>query len=197
MGQNLPALWRQGQLSRKQQKALLRCLIDKVVAHRASRDQIHLRIVWKGGEVSTFDLPITVGSLANYSKADIMTERILAMFDAGLNDSEIAAQLTGEGFRSPKHPQLLRSTVQGIRLRHGKMQTRHQSHPRQCAGYLTVPRLARALQISRHWIYDRIHNGMIEIDRDEATGLYLFPDQPDTLEQLRQLQQGLFKHLHF
>ncbi|MDB5773009.1 MAG: site-specific recombinase, invertase Pin [Burkholderia sp.] len=31
LGQRLPAIWDQGLLTREQQKALLRCLIDKVV----------------------------------------------------------------------------------------------------------------------------------------------------------------------
>jgi hypothetical protein len=36
-------------------------------------------------------------------------------------------------------------------------------------------------------VYDRIHNGTLAINRDPGAGLYLFPDEPRTLEQLKRL----------
>jgi hypothetical protein len=41
---------------------------------------------------------------------------------------------------------------------------------------------------SKYWLHDRIQNGHIQIVKDATTGVYLFPDHPTTLEQLRQLQ---------
>ncbi len=38
---------------------------------------------------------------------------------------------------------------------------------------------------------------LFEIARDEKTQLYLFPDEPNTLTQLQQLQAGQIKHLRF
>jgi hypothetical protein len=70
------------------------------------------------------------------------------------------------------------------------MQQRHQSHPRRVAGYLTVPQLARRLGVPRHWLYDRLANGQIHLATDPTTGLYLFPDQPATLEHLQQWRAG-------
>jgi len=197
LGQRLPDIWHQGLLRREQQKALLRCLIDKVVVHRAAADRLHLRIVWKGEQVSTFDLPVPVGSLADHSQAEAMTARILALFAEGQTDADIASQLTAEGFRSPMRSCLLPSTVKTIRLRHGCMQLCRQSHPRRIPGCLTVPQLADALAVSRHWLYDRIHNGAIRIRPDTTTGLYLFPDEPATLEQLRQLRDGILNTVRF
>ena len=52
----MPEWWAAGRLSQPQKKALLRSLIDKVVIHRAPRDTIHLRVVWKGGEVTTAEI---------------------------------------------------------------------------------------------------------------------------------------------
>ena len=88
---------------------------------------------------------------------------------------------------------LLPSTVKTIRLKHGIMQKRSQSHPRRITGYLTVPQIAKELDIPRHWIYDRIHKGDIHVTRDAKTGLYLFPDKPDTLEQFRKLKAGIIR----
>lgn len=69
LGQRLPAVWHQGLLAREQQKALLRCLIDKVAVHRAASDRLHLRIVWKGAQVSVFEPPFLVSALADYFQA--------------------------------------------------------------------------------------------------------------------------------
>ena len=49
LGQSLPTLWPQDTFSRAQRKALLRCLIDKVVLDRRAPDTIAARLVWRGG----------------------------------------------------------------------------------------------------------------------------------------------------
>jgi len=45
LGRTLPGLWQTDVLSQPQRKALLRCLIDKVVVHRVPRDEVQTRIV--------------------------------------------------------------------------------------------------------------------------------------------------------
>ena len=49
LGPSLPTLWHQDTLRRAQRKALLRCLIDKVVLDRCTPETIASRIVWRGG----------------------------------------------------------------------------------------------------------------------------------------------------
>jgi len=122
----------------------------------------------------------------------------LARAREGQSDAEIARQLSALGHRSPMDPQtVLPSTVKTIRLKHHLFQKRSQSHPRHIPGYLTVTQLGQALGIGVHWIYDRIHNGTIQIARHPKTGLYLFPDEPATLEQFRHLLNGDLKHLRY
>jgi len=181
LGRTLPGLWQTDVLSQPQRKALLRCLIDKVVVHRVPRDEVQTRIVWKGGATTTLAVPVTVGAFIDLQGAAAMEQQILTRFAAGHTDAALAAQLTQQGYRSPQRPDVLPSTVQIIRLKHGLMQQRHQSHPRHVAGYLTVPQLARRLGVSPHWLYDRLANGQIQLEKDPTTGLYLFPDQPTTL----------------
>ena len=84
-----------------------------------------------------------------------------------------------------------------IRLKHRVFVTRSQSHPRRITGDLTVPQAAAILGISPHWFYDRIKKGVIGITRDQSTGLYLFPDTPQTLDQFRGLQAGNLNRLSF
>jgi hypothetical protein len=185
-------------LSQVQKKALLRCLIDKVVIHRIQRDQIRIRIVWKGGDTTTVNLPIPVGSLAELSNSAELERRILALARQGLDDETIAQRLTAEGFRSPLSPvAVLPNTVRYTRLKHRVLVKHSQSHPRRLTGYLTVPQIARALSVSRYWIYDRINNGTLIVVRDPTTGLYLFPDQPDTLRKFEQLRASQCQQLCF
>ena len=190
IGQHLPELWPTDVLSQAQRKALLRCLIDKVVIQRARRDQIHTRIVWRGGETTTFEVPVAVGALTALPGAHEMAQQIRVLFATGTSDDEMARQLTQHGYRSPSRPAVLPSTVKGIRLKLGLMQNRSQSHPRRIAGYLTVPQLAKALGITPHWVYHQIKRGTVVIQRDAQTRLYLFPDCPETLEAFEQLRAG-------
>lgn len=197
LGQKLPELWSTAVLSRTQKKAFLRCLLDKVVIQRVGRDRVQVRIVWRGGEVTEYTIPIPVGSLAELSTGQALEARVLQLHKAGESDEVIAQELTAAGFRSPMCQELLVSTVKGLRLKHRCFITQHQSHPRSIAGSLTVTQLAQRLGLSVHWLYDRIHNGQIQIQKDPTTHLFLFPDHPSTLERLTHLRAGHLQHVGF
>ena len=190
VGRNLPELWGQDRLTRPQKKSLLRCLIDKVVIRRTAPDSVEVRMVWRGGDTTTARIPVTVNALARLSSAPEMEETILSLARQGKTDREIAEHLTEQGHRSPKGPIVLTSTVQIIRLRHRILVKRSQSHPRHIPGHLTVSQVAERLQVSKHWVYDRIHNGTIRIERDPNTKLFLFPDAPMIIALLEQLKAG-------
>jgi DNA invertase Pin-like site-specific DNA recombinase len=190
IGRHLPHLWRQGRLTQPQKKALLRCLIDKVVLRRVARDRVQSRIVWRGGETTTREVPVPVGALVDLTGAADLERLILELAAAGQTDDAIAADLTRQGYRSPQRRAVLPSTVKIVRLRHGVLRQRSQSHPRRVVGKLTVPQLARTLGVSASWLYDRIYNGTLQVAKDPVTGLYLLPDTPATLEQLQALKAG-------
>jgi hypothetical protein len=97
IGARLPDLWQTEVLSQPQRKALLRCLIDKVVVHRAPRDVVQTRIVWKGGATTTLTIPVSVGAFADLQGAAAMEQQIVTLFAAGCTDDAIAAQLTQQG----------------------------------------------------------------------------------------------------
>lgn len=197
IGQHLPELWRQGRIKPVHQKALLRCLIDLVVVRRPTLEAVEVRIVWRGGATTELQIPVPVGALADLAGAQQMERIILECSEQGVSDEVIAAELTAQGYRSPMRLVVLPSTVKIIRLRHGIFQVRSQSHPRHVEGALTLSQVAKALDIAPHWIYDRIHKGCIQISRDAQTNLYLFPNDPATLEQFRQVRAGTLKTLRF
>jgi len=175
VGQHLPTVWQQGRIRQQHKKALLRALIDKVVVHRLARDQMQARIVWKGGETTTLVIPVPIGTFKDLAGAETMERMLLERSTAGILDEAIAEELTDLGYRSPMGLVVLPSTVKGIRLKHGIFQKRSQSHPRRIEGALTISQIATALDIDPHWIYDRIHNGTIQVDKDPITRLFLDP----------------------
>ena len=133
---------------------------------------------------------MTVNALVRLSSAAAMEETIVSWAEQGKTDQEIAEHLTRQGHRSPKGPTVLVSTVRIIRLRHRILVKRSQSHPRRIPGHLTVSQVAEKVPVSKHWIYDRIHNGTIQIERDADSGLFLFPDAPMNITFLEQLKAG-------
>ena len=92
---------------------------------------------------------------------------------------------------------MLASTVRPIRLRHGRLHRYKGPRPRRVAGALTVPQIATALGVKPHWMYHLISCGRIGVRRDEASGLYLFPDRSETLEAFRQLRDGHITELRY
>ena len=90
---------------------------------------------------------------------------------------------------------MLPSTVREIRLRHNVLLRPAHSHPRTVNGYLTVSALAKKLDIHSHWIYDRIHSGVIEVRKDKKSRTYLIPDNQKTFKQFRQLLSGKLQSL--
>jgi hypothetical protein len=197
LGAALPTLWQQETLSRAQRKALLCCLIDKVVLHRVTRDTIRTRIVWRGGAVSELEVPSAVGTLRDLSWFAAMEAQILTLETQGKADEAIAQLLTTQGFRSPQRPRVLPSTVQTIRLQHGRLHRCQGPRPRRVPGRLTVSQHATALGVKAPWVYHLIRRGQILVTRDPATRLYLFPDRPETLEDVRRLRHGHITHLRY
>jgi DNA invertase Pin-like site-specific DNA recombinase len=197
LGQSLPTLWYQDTLSRAQRKALLRCLLEKVVLDRRAPDTITTRIVWRGGAVSELEVPCTVGTLRDLTGFAQMEAQVLRLESQGQSDEEIAQRLTLKGFRSPQRPRVLASTVQTLRLRHGRLHRYRGPRPRRVPGAFTVPQIAAALGVKPHWVYHLMKRGQIIISRDEASGLYLFPESAETLEAFRQLRDGHITELRY
>jgi DNA invertase Pin-like site-specific DNA recombinase len=194
----LPELWRDPRLGHAQRKALLRCLIDKVVLERIAPDRAAVRIVWRGGEDTTLTVDTSAHALRDLSGIGAMRSRVLELAQAGLPDAEIALTLTREGFRSPLRDVVLVSTVRKLRLRAGVLRwPEGRPRGRTVRGWLTVPQLAAQLAADPAWIHHRIRNGTIAVPRDGATRMYLFPDAAETVAAFQRLRCGDLRHLDF
>ena len=163
--------------------------------HRSTRDCVQLRIVWRGGATTEMEVGIAVGALTSLARGAEMEARVLDLARAGTEDAAIAALLTEEGFRSPRHGQVLVNTIRAIRLRHRILQA--PSHPRRLAGWLTVSQLAERLGIPRHWIDQRIRSGTIVVGPHPPMRLHLFPDTEAVIAGFRNLMAGRTDRLRF
>jgi DNA invertase Pin-like site-specific DNA recombinase len=193
LGRRLPTLWPRLPAARK--KELLRTLIDKVVMHRSASDAVAVRVVWKGGAASSAAVEVPVKTLARLSQFHQMQQEVLRLGAKGHGDAETARRLSKAGFRSPSSSSVLPSTVREIRLRHGILLHPGHGRPRAVDGCLTVTALARKLGVFSHWIYDRIHRGVIQVSKDKESRTYLIPDNRKTLEQFRKLLAGKLQNL--
>ena len=147
---------------------------------------MHPRLVGRGGATTTCAGPVAVGARTALPGAHAMAPPMRLLCAEGTSDDAMARQLTPHGYRSPRRPAVLPSTVKGIRLQLGLRHKRAQSHPRRITGYLTVPQLAGALGVTPHWVYHQSKRGTVVIQREAQPRLYRLPDCPETLEALRQ-----------
>jgi DNA invertase Pin-like site-specific DNA recombinase len=191
----LPHIWTDPATTDAQRKALLRCLIDKVVLDRGEHDVALARIVWRGGAVSNIAVRLRVNSVGKLTRGTEMRDRVLDLARNGVPDEEIAATLTGEGHRSPNRENMVLPITVG-RIRRGaglhviERRTRW-SHDK-CL--LSAPQVAARLNIPVNWIYVQIRQKRLLIDQ-QPTGAYLFQDTPSVLDAVRNLRHRSVKCL--
>jgi DNA invertase Pin-like site-specific DNA recombinase len=188
LGNRLPALWENSTTRRDHRKALLRCLIEKVVIRRCARDKAEVRIVWRGGATTELLVTLPVNAVAALPRHQEMVERICALAHEGMHDDEIARILTQEGHHSPwEADKVLPITVQRIRLKHRLKVRPRQTRWPTVADHLTVTKLATRLGIPTKWIYVQLKRERILTIR-EPSGRFLFPDNRTALQAIRSLR---------
>jgi DNA invertase Pin-like site-specific DNA recombinase len=190
---HLPHIWTDPATTDAQRKALLRCLVDKVVLDRGEHDLAVVRIVWRGGAVSNLDVKMKVNSVAKLTRGTEMRNRALELAGSGMPDDAIAAVLTGEGHRSPTcENTVLPITVGQIRRRAGIRVTEPRNRWSHGSSLLSAPELASRLNIPVNWIYVQIKKKQLLIDQ-QPSGAYLFHDNQFVLDAVRNLRSHVLK----
>jgi DNA invertase Pin-like site-specific DNA recombinase len=191
----LPEIWADPGITDARRKALLRCLVDKVILDRGEHDVSRVRIVWRGGAVSELDVKMRVNSVANLARGAEMRARTLELAHAHMHDDEIAAILTSEGHRSPNCVEkVLPITVQRIRLLAGVKQAEQRTRWQHPPDILSAQELAGRLNIPVNWLYVQIRKGRLLIDR-QSSGAHLFANTPSVIEAVRKLRNHDLSHL--
>jgi DNA invertase Pin-like site-specific DNA recombinase len=185
----LPQIWADAATTDAHRKALLRCLIEKVVLDRGERDIALVRVVWRGGAVTDLEVKMMVNGVANLTRGEEMRERLIDLARDGVPDDEVAAILTDEGHRSPTCPEtVLPVTVRRIKVTEQRNRWVHD------LSMLSANELAAKLNIPVNWLYVQIRQKRLLIDR-QPTGAYLFPNAPPVMEAVEKLRNHAISHL--
>jgi DNA invertase Pin-like site-specific DNA recombinase len=191
----LPHIWADPAVMDAQRKALLRCLVEKVVLDRGEHDVALVRIVWRGGEVTDLEVKMKVNSVGKLTRGTEMRDRVLDLARDGVADGEIAAALTREGHRSPNcEDRVLPITVGRIRRGAGVPVTKRRTRWSHDTSWLSAPQLAARLDIPVNWIYVQIRQKRLLIDQ-QPTGAYLFRDIQAVLDGVRNLRNHTISRL--
>jgi DNA invertase Pin-like site-specific DNA recombinase len=194
IAQALPELWNSDRLTNEQKKRLLRSLIVRVILKRTVPDCVEVKIVWVSGHFSVYQVQPPIWRECDVSGYARMVERVQELWREGLTDTEIAAQLTREGFHSARSATVVAAAVRKIRLGHQWYQPRHQIRGAdELEGYLTAAGLAKRIGVDRKWVYGQLAEGKIEeryYTRHPQSGTYRIADDREFLERLRRQAPG-------
>lgn len=182
----LPSLWSSGRLDPVHKKELLRSLIRRVILVRPVPDTVDVKVVWVSGAVSALTAHPPIHREVDVSDYERLVDRVLALSSEGHPDQEIARRLTAEGFRSARSRFVPKKLV--FRIRHAHAQTSLTQEFRgkeRIEGRWTVHGLARVLNVTRNWLYDRLRRGRLPASRHPTTGHYLIEDDSRIIDQLR------------
>ena len=186
----LRQLWEDGALTNARKKELLRALIDKVVLRRLAADNCEVRIIWKGGDWTTAELPLPVVTYAAMAGGAELIAEVLRRARAGQGDEEIAAELTAAGYHAPLKDDVSAGSVQRIRVQHGVYTRKADFHRHGLPGWITLGEAVKRLGEHTGWAYYLIRQKRLLIERDAQVGLYLVPDSKRALKELKAVLRG-------
>jgi hypothetical protein len=138
-----------------------------------------------------------VRSFAQLSDAKDIVATIVHLTGSGHTDEQIAAVLTSNGHRSAHGGDFRAGAVGRLRRVHGVMRFPKLARPRRKPGCLTIAQLAEKLNVARWKIYRQVLKGTITVKKEAKLTCYLFPDNLDTITQLRQLFEGKVAQVAF
>jgi hypothetical protein len=189
LSRHLPDLWTSEQLRHDQRKALLQSLIARVIVKRTAADRIAVKIVWGSGHFSQGIVIPPIMHQHHITGYATMVERTQQLWMAGYTDTQIAATLSQEGFRSARRDRVLPRTVLKIRNQHHWVSRYHQHRlANKIDGMWTIHGLSHHLGVEREWFYQRIRSGSLrepDVIRKPPYGNYLIRDDAALLARLR------------
>ena len=181
----LPLLWADPDTRDADRKALLRCLVEKVVLDRGERDTAMVRIVWRGDEVSELAVKRPVASMTSLERGEEMKRRAMDLSKTTMPDVDRCPP-DGRGIAHPKPEPGSSDTL----ATHRKQANGRRANRVTLASRFWIHRiaeLASRLGIPTKWLYVQIRGGRIRLDR-QPTGAYLFQDCQTVLQAVRDLR---------
>jgi hypothetical protein len=194
-GKRMPEVW--SMLSIEAKKRLLRTLVTGVNLRRDDNGMVQIRIVWCGGLVSERIIRQPIATRRRTEVEKTIAARIEQLAGEGLRDEALAQRLNQEGYFpcrgtafTPQIVVKLRCRY-GIRIGLGRLRRGDQPH-----GY-TITAMARLIGVDPAWIYRKLAEGRIRMERDVRFGCYLFPKTRSAVKQMKQLRKEVIDQVSF
>ena len=100
---NIASLWHAAETTPQDRKAIVRCLVDRVVVHVDQQSEyVDVTIQWHGGFASQHQVVRPVGCYTQLRDYDLLITRIKTLHQEGKSVPEIAEHLNQEGFVPPR-----------------------------------------------------------------------------------------------
>jgi DNA invertase Pin-like site-specific DNA recombinase len=100
---DIPTLWHASETTARDRKEIIRLLTERIVVDvRAHSECAAVTIMWRGGQTTRHEFVRSVSRYESLGEYDRMMDRIVQLRRDGLTIKELAAQLTREGYRTPR-----------------------------------------------------------------------------------------------
>ena len=148
LSSDLPTLWNASETTAADRKEIIRLVVDRVVVHvRADSECAEAVIWWRGGVTTRHEIVRPVSRYESLDHYDQLINRIVELRQEGRTIKQIAVQLNGEGYHTPRSRKGYTSTsvrklLSRCELTHGRIGTRQLDRHE-----WWLPDLARALQM--------------------------------------------------
>ncbi len=100
---DIPTLWHASETTARDRKEIIRLVTERIVVDvRANTERAEVTITWRGGQITRHEIIRPVSRYESLGEYDRMMDRIVQLRRDGLTIKELAAQLTREGYRTPR-----------------------------------------------------------------------------------------------
>jgi DNA invertase Pin-like site-specific DNA recombinase len=100
---DIPTLWHAPETTAMDRKEIIRLLMERIVVEvHANTERAGVAITWRGSQTTHHEIVRSVSRYESLGEYDRMMDRIVQLRREGLTIKELAAQLTREGYRTPR-----------------------------------------------------------------------------------------------
>jgi hypothetical protein len=187
LSQDIPALWNASETKSEDRKEIVRCLIEKVVAHvRPDSETVGVTVHWHGGVTSEHQARRTVQSYHQLHNATRLKETIIRLRKKGLTAIQIAQQLNQEGFLTRCHKAFESKHVWHLMAVYG-LATKRDPVDLAEHEWLVSP-LAKHLGISREKLREWIRKGWVHARQTQSKSYWVAWADDDELRRIQKLK---------
>lgn len=185
---DVSTLWNAPETTAQDRKAIVRCLIERVVVTvDKTSERNEVTIVWKGGFVTETQVARAVGTYEQLKGYRRLTERIVELHRAGLHLAQIAAALNDEGFVPPRRRGCFTEGGVGALVRNLGLSGELFREGLLKKNEWWIPDLARELAVLARTVHYWAKQGWVHSRRTPSGKHWIIWADPDELRRLRQL----------